>query len=96
MSGTADGRPVRWTPPRAPTLRTWAGSRGIALAPSAGMRTIKRAPRRAPSVVGVCGVCGVKFAASRERQADAARVLRVHESICPGGQRSGRVAMPFE
>jgi len=56
----------------------------------------KRASRRAPSVVGVCGVCGVKFAASRERQADAARVLRVHESICPGGQRSGRVAMPFE
>jgi hypothetical protein len=56
----------------------------------------KRMPRRSPSVVGSCAVCGVTFAASRERQAEAARVLRVHESICPGGQRAGEVATPFE
>ena len=55
-----------------------------------------RVARRSPSVVGACGVCGVTFAASRERQAEAARVLRVHESICPGGQRAGEVATPFE
>ena len=56
----------------------------------------KRVPRRAPSVVGACGVCGVKFTASRERQADTARVLCVHETICPGGERSGEVATPYE
>jgi hypothetical protein len=41
-------------------------------------------------------VCGVQFAASRERRAETARVLHVHESICPGGQRAGEVATPFE
>ncbi len=56
----------------------------------------KRVPRRRPSVVGACAVCGITFAASRERQTEAARVLRVHESICPGGQRVGEVATPFE
>jgi len=56
----------------------------------------KRVPRRPPSVVGACAMCGVAFAASRERQAEAARVLHVHESICPGGQRAGEVATPFE
>jgi hypothetical protein len=56
----------------------------------------KRVPRRRPSVVGACGVCGVQFAASRERRAETARVLHVHESICPGGQRAGEVATPFE
>ena len=56
----------------------------------------KRVPRRRPSVVGACAVCGITFAAARERQAEAARVLRVHESICPGGQRAGEVATPFE
>ena len=56
----------------------------------------QRVPRRRPRVVGACGVCGVQFAASRDRRAEAARVLRVHESICPGGQRSGEVATPFE
>jgi len=50
----------------------------------------------APSVVGACGVCGIKFAASRGRQADTARVLCVHETICPGGERSGEVATPYE
>ena len=55
-----------------------------------------RVPRRRPSVVGACAVCGVTFAASRERLAEAAHVLRVHESICPGGQRAGEVATPFE
>ncbi len=56
----------------------------------------KRVSRRPPSVVGACGVCGIKFAASRGRQADTARVLCVHETICPGGERSGEVATPYE
>ena len=56
----------------------------------------RRVPRRAPSVIGACAVCGVKFAASRKHRAEVARVLRVHETICPGGHRSGEVATPFE
>ena len=56
----------------------------------------RRVPHRAPSVIGACAVCGVKFAASREHRAEVARVLRVHETICPGGHRSGEVATPFE
>ena len=56
----------------------------------------RRVPHRAPSVIGACAVCGVKFAASRKHRAEVARVLRVHETICPGGHRSGEVATPFE
>jgi hypothetical protein len=54
----------------------------------------KRVPRRAP-VIGACAVCGVKFAAPPERRADAARVLSVHESMCPGGRRARGVVIPF-
>ena len=55
----------------------------------------KRVPRRASGVVGACAVCGIKFAASPEHRADAARVLRVHESMCPGGRRARGVVIPF-
>src|SRR5437870_588377 len=93
------------------TLRTRAGSRGIALAPDPRMRTImlslfgrarrrslmprlltKRVPRRRPSVVGTCRMCGVQFAASRERRADTTRVLLVRESPAAPGPVGDPVA----
>lgn len=53
-------------------------------------------PHRAPETVGTCSVCGVKFAASAEHRARVLEVLRVHQSICPGGLRAGHVVAPFE
>jgi hypothetical protein len=52
--------------------------------------------QRVPEPVGTCSVCGVKFAASAERRALVEEVLRVHQSICPGGMRAGHVVAPFE
>jgi hypothetical protein len=46
--------------------------------------------------VGACSVCGVTFAASAGRRALVEEVLRVHQSICPGGTRAGHVVAPFE
>jgi hypothetical protein len=47
-------------------------------------------------VVGACAVCGVGFAASAGRRAHAEQLLRVHQSICPGGNRAGHIVEPFE
>jgi hypothetical protein len=51
---------------------------------------------RLPEPVGACSVCGVRFAASADRRALVEEVLRVHQSICPGGMRAGHVVAPFE
>jgi hypothetical protein len=55
-----------------------------------------RQQRRLPEPVGTCSVCGVRFAASDDRRALVEEVLRVHQSICPGGVRAGHVVAPFE
>ena len=55
-----------------------------------------RTRRRAPQTVGTCVVCGVKFAGSTERRSLVEEVLRVHQSICPGGTRGGHIVAPFE
>src|SRR5262249_39817977 len=68
---------------------------GTSLAPLRGMSLppwrrslllrllIGRPRRRPPRPVGTCSACGVTFAASRQRQADVAHILVVHQTICP-------------
>ena len=88
-----------------------APARGPALAPAlldigamaqhplqGSLATAVPAPRRrrVPETVGACTVCGVKFAGSDGRRALVEEVLRVHQSICPGGTRGGHVVAPFE
>ena len=46
--------------------------------------------------VGACGVCGVVFEGTTERALDVRHVLEVHESICPGGRRTGEIVTPFD
>jgi hypothetical protein len=55
----------------------------------------KRTPREPSRPVGVCSTCGVEFVAPADRREHVEDVLRVHESICPGGRRGGDVASPF-
>jgi hypothetical protein len=55
-----------------------------------------RQRRHLPEPIGTCSVCGVRFAASEDRRALVEEVLRVHQSICPGGMRAGHVVAPFE
>jgi len=55
----------------------------------------KRVSRRVPTVVGACTVCGVRFAGPRRRHAEVTAALRAHETICPGGRRSGQIVTPF-
>ena len=46
--------------------------------------------------VGACCVCGVVFEGTIERALDIRHVLAVHESICPGGRRTGEIVSPFD
>ena len=46
--------------------------------------------------VGACSVCGVVFEGTTERALDVRHVLKVHESICPGGRRTGEIVTPFD
>jgi hypothetical protein len=55
----------------------------------------RRRTRRRLTPVGACGVCGVTFAGTTKRAPDVRHVLGVHESICPGGRRTGEVVTPF-
>jgi hypothetical protein len=55
-----------------------------------------RIPRRPPSHVGVCAACGVAFLAPAGRLEQTAELLRVHESICPGGDRAGEGVTPLD
>jgi hypothetical protein len=41
-------------------------------------------------------VCGVVFEGTTERALDVRHVLKVHESICPGGRRTGEIVTPFD
>ena len=45
--------------------------------------------------MGICPACGVTFAAPPGRNEETAEMLRVHEAICPGGDRSDDVVTPF-
>jgi hypothetical protein len=54
-----------------------------------------RAKEPPPEVVGGCALCGVLFAGSPEQRAGVEHLLRVHESICPGGARAGHVVTPL-
>ncbi|HJQ85422.1 MAG TPA: hypothetical protein VKA21_15150 [Candidatus Binatia bacterium] len=45
--------------------------------------------------MGVCRACGVTFAAGDDQRAQAAKVLGVHQAICPGGRREGEVVRPY-
>jgi hypothetical protein len=53
-------------------------------------------PKGGRDAVGACGVCGVVFEGTAERALDVRHVLDVHESICPGGRRSGEIVAPFD
>jgi len=55
-----------------------------------------RVPRRIQQPVGVCGACGVGFIAPADRVDHAEEILRLHESICPGGERAGDVVHPYD
>lgn len=54
-----------------------------------------RVSRRVPAMVGSCMICGVRFAGPRRRHPEVAAALRAHESVCPGGRRSGQLVTPF-
>ena len=53
-----------------------------------------RTPRR-PRSMGICPGCGVMFAAPPGRDEETDEILRVHEAICPGGNRRGDLVTPF-
>jgi len=53
-----------------------------------------RMPRR-PRSTRVCPACGVMFAGPPDRDEETAEILRVHEAICAGGDRSDDVVTPF-
>jgi hypothetical protein len=55
-----------------------------------------RRTRHSPLRVGTCAVCGVAFAAYEQRREHVEEVLRVHQSICPGGSRAGHVVEPYD
>jgi hypothetical protein len=60
------------------------------------LRLLRGRAKGAPAeVVGGCAVCGVLFAGSPEQRAGVQHLLRVHESICPGGARGGHVVTPL-
>ena len=58
------------------------------------MIRIVTAPRRV-FVAGTCAACGLAFAGPHRRRRVVAAVLRVHEEICPGGDRTGEVTFPL-
>jgi hypothetical protein len=45
--------------------------------------------------VGTCDRCGVTFVAKEDHYVAVREVLRVHEIVCPGGDRDGEWAAPF-
>jgi hypothetical protein len=45
--------------------------------------------------MGICPACGVMFAAPLGRDEETAEIQRVHEALCPGGNRSGDLVTPF-
>lgn len=45
---------------------------------------------------GTCTSCRVVFFSRPDQMAGTRALLRLHESICPGGERLGEVAMPYE
>ena len=57
------------------------------------VRQNKRPPFRV--LVGSCRSCRVAFAARPHDREAVAEVLRVHEAVCPGGDRDGEIAEPF-
>jgi hypothetical protein len=46
-------------------------------------------------IVGRCAVCRVAFAAEPGAQDATRMVLRVHEQVCPGGNRLRETVMPL-
>ena len=46
--------------------------------------------------MGECASCHVGFAGRRAELVSVEHLLRVHERICPGGDRAGEVVMPLE
>jgi hypothetical protein len=44
----------------------------------------------------VCGACGVGFIGAHGDAHLLTEVLRVHEIICPGGERAGELVTPFD
>ncbi len=55
----------------------------------------RRIRPRPEHVVGACTACGVVFAGREAERVRVAEVLRVHQTICPGGSRAGEVVVPF-
>lgn len=45
---------------------------------------------------GACTLCRVVFFARPDQFSGTREVIRLHESICPGGERLGEVAVPYE
>jgi hypothetical protein len=46
--------------------------------------------------VGTCPRCGVSFLGRSDHRGAVGEALRVHFIICPGGDRAGEWAAPFE
>jgi hypothetical protein len=47
-------------------------------------------------VVGRCAVCQVAFAADDDGRDATLMVLRVHEQVCPGGNRRRETVIPLD
>jgi hypothetical protein len=45
--------------------------------------------------VGMCAICRVTFFSSPDGEKLVQDLLRVHEMICPGGDRTGERVMPI-
>lgn len=45
---------------------------------------------------GACTLCRVVFFARPDQVRGTRELIRLHESICPGGERLGEVALPYE
>jgi hypothetical protein len=60
------------------------------------MMTSKRPGGDQPWRVGECAACHVAFAGRRREAVSVGHLLRVHQRICPGGDRAGEVVMPLE
>lgn len=45
---------------------------------------------------GACTLCRVVFFSRPDQVTHTRQLIRLHESICPGGERLGEVALPYE
>ena len=76
-----------------------APSRPGSLAPISDrpLFSVQLSPKPQPPLapMSICCHCGVLFVAAPADVAKTRHVVRVHESVCPGGTRAGETANPF-